>query len=64
MITVAILINGKTVMARSAWRLTWKTPEGLANYHCDTGDIIEHHPDDGVVALAHKLLDTIKDVSK
>ena len=62
MITVAILINGEPIMARSA---TITTPRenlgGVCDYRVDTGEIIQHRRSDGAVLLAHKLLDTIKE---
>lgn len=58
MITVAILINGNPVMARSATNTMKEVPLGTI-YLCDTGEKIIHAPEDGAVALAHKLLDTI-----
>lgn len=61
MITVAILINGNPIMARSANNIG-KRKEN--KYKCDDGTIIEHNPDDGAVALAKKMLDTIKEVKE
>lgn len=55
MITVAILINGNPLMARSARRIE----PGV--YRCDDGTIIKHMYEDGALPLAHKLLDTIKE---
>ena len=59
MITVAILINGEPVMARSAVR-------GAANkdrfrYNVDDGTVLLHDPDDGAVPLAIKMLETIRE---
>lgn len=54
MISVAIMINGNCIMARSAV----KTEDG--NYKCDDGTIIEHVYEDGAIVLVKKLLDTIK----
>ena len=59
MITVAILINGNPILARSATNVA-DLDNGECKYRVDTGDTIRHRPDDGAVALAHKLLDTIK----
>lgn len=59
MITVAIMINGNPIMARSAYNTGEKTSEGLTIYQCDDGSKIEHDYDDGAVALSRKLLDTI-----
>ena len=58
MLTVAILINGQPIMARSARRVQ-DNDDDTATYKCDTGEEILHRPDDGAVALAHKLLNTI-----
>lgn len=55
MITVAILINGNPIMARSASRVK----DGL--YKCDDGTMIEHNYELGAIPLAKKLLDTIKE---
>lgn len=64
MITVAILINGQPIMARSATNVSkldiLEDDENL--YQVDDGSAIKHIPNDGVVALAKKMLDTIKEV--
>ena len=60
MITVAILINGNPLMARSAENITEGT-QGIQKYRCDDGTIIEHRYEDGAVVLSKKLLDTIKE---
>lgn len=57
MITVAIAINGKTIYARSAVNRLAE----VGKYVLDDGTYIEHDPDDGAVALAIKMLETIKD---
>lgn len=62
MITVSILINGQPLYTRSAYRLEGKQGE-VCKYKCDDGSIITHNYDDGAVKLAHKLLDTIKELS-
>jgi len=59
MITVAILINGNPITARSAVRGSGKN--GSFEYIVDTGERVTHNLDDGTVALAKKLLDTIKE---
>ena len=63
MLTVAILINGKTLMARSAHNITEERMVGdsVCEYKCDDGSIITHDTKDGAVTLAKKLLDTIKE---
>lgn len=60
MITVAILINGNPIVARNAINQARTNEKGETAYKTDSGDIIWHHRDDGAVALAHKLLDTIR----
>ncbi len=60
MITVAILINGNPLMARSATNISGGN-KGVQKYKVDDGQIIEHRYEDGVVVLAKKLLDTIKE---
>lgn len=61
MITVAILINGQPIMARSAVN-EGESPKkpGHHLYRCDDGTVIEHKRDWGAVPLAIQLLDTIK----
>lgn len=62
MLTVSISINGVVLMARSAVnRKTLPQEDGKVTYAVDDGSQILHNPDDGAVALAHKLLDTIKE---
>lgn len=62
MITVSILINGQPLYTRSAFRIDGKQGE-VCKYKCDDGSIITHNYNDGAVKLAHKLLDTIKELS-
>lgn len=54
------MINGNPVMARSVVRMTEN--ENECEYHCDDGSVIKHNPEEGAVALAKKMLDTIKEV--
>ena len=63
MITVAILINGQPIYTRSAVNVSEDTngKKDKNLYSVDDGTIITHIPDDGVVALAKKMLDTIKE---
>jgi hypothetical protein len=61
MITVAILINGNPLMARSAKDTGYKTPDGSKFYLCDTGEKIIHRQDAGAVELAIKMLRTIRE---
>ena len=58
MLTVAILKNGKVLMARSV--VNKIKEKGV--YLCDDGSEIKHDPEDGAVELAIKMLKTIKEV--
>lgn len=60
MISVSICINGNPIMARSATN-TGETRGRFVKYAVDDGSNVWHDPDDGAVALAKKLLDTIKE---
>jgi hypothetical protein len=60
MITVAILINGQPLMARSAVNKSKGRITGACFYEVDDGSTIIHHPYDGAVALAIEMLKTIK----
>jgi len=62
MITVAILINGEPILARSAINKRRENEKGETEYLTDAGETIYHVRKDGAVKLAHKLLDTIKNV--
>lgn len=55
MITVTVAINGKVIYARTAVNRI----KERGGYECDEGTLIQHDPEDGAVALAKKLLDTI-----
>ena len=59
MITVAILINGNPIMARSAVNKGCENNKGEIRYKVDDGSHVRHNPKDGAVQLAKKLLDTI-----
>ena len=61
MITVAILINGKPIMARSAVNHTTINLAGHCEYHVDDGTKIVFNPHRGAVALGIELLKTIKE---
>ena len=50
-ITVAILINGHPLMARSASN-KGESHNGLTAYHVDDGSVVFHKQEDGAVALA------------
>lgn len=60
MITVAILINGNPIMARSATNTLEETKSGFV-YMVDDGSKVTHRIEGSVVALAIKLLQTIKE---
>lgn len=60
MITVAILINGNPIVARNAVNKMRKNKKGETAYKTDSGETIWHNPEEGAVALAKKLLDTIR----
>jgi predicted Rdx family selenoprotein len=60
MITVAILINGQPIVARNAINRDNKNKKGETEYFTDSGEIVWHRRADGAVALAKKLLDTIR----
>lgn len=57
MIGVYITINGTPIYARTAVNRLKET----GKYVCDDGSLIEHDPDDGAIALAIKLLETLED---
>lgn len=61
MLTVAILINGNPLVARSARNMAKKKGNKTV-YKTDCGTEILHNPDDGAVELAKKMLDTIQKV--
>ena len=61
MITVAILINGQPIMARSAVNTGSVDRSGSTVYKVDTGEIVRHKREDGAVPLAIQLLKTIKE---
>lgn len=60
MITVSVLINGQPIYTRSAVNRGPKA-SGECRYDVDDGSVIDHMREDGAVALAHKLLDTIEE---
>ena len=59
-ITIAILLNGEVLTARSCRRIG-KYKIGKNKYKVDDGSVIWHNPQDGAVVLAKKLLETIKE---
>jgi hypothetical protein len=62
MITVAILINGEPLMARSAVNTGERNDKGETLYKVDSGELIAHARHLGAVPLAQKMLDTIQEV--
>jgi len=64
MITVAILVNGQPIAARTAVNTGKSDYKGVTEYKNDDGSTIYHHPKDGAVKLAIKMLKTIKEVKK
>lgn len=63
MMTIIIQINGKTIFVRSAVNKSPADapPESPHRYAVDDGSEVFHVPKQGAVALAKKLLDTIKE---
>lgn len=61
MLTVAILVNGQPIMARSAANTGKVLGDGCIVYEVDDGSKVYHRPQDGAVKLAAKLLKTIKE---
>lgn len=63
MLTITILVNGKTVYARSAHRRTLKHAKGDEQaYLTDSNTVVYHNPDKGIIPLAIKILKTIKEI--
>ena len=58
MLTVAILINGQPLVARSVVNRIKET----GFYITDAGIKIKHDPKDGAVALAIKALETVREI--
>ena len=58
MITVGVFINGGLLVSRSAVNTT-RQRDGKTVYRLDDGRELLHRPEDGAVALAKALLDTI-----
>lgn len=64
MISVAIMINGNPIMARSAVNKgVWQEGAKKCQYELDDGNTIYHDPEDGAVKLAIEMLKTIKEQS-
>lgn len=64
MITVAILINGQPIMARSAVNVGKIRSKKYTTYQLDDGSEVIHEESAGAVALAMKMLQTIKEVKR
>ncbi len=62
MITVAILINGSTIVARSAVNQRKQNKNGETLYVTDAGVKIYHKREDGALKLAKLMLDTVKEI--
>lgn len=63
MITVAVLINGQPIAARSAVN-SGKVIDGETVYNVDDGSTVLHERADGAIDLAIKLLGTIKEMKR
>lgn len=66
MITVSILINGQPIYTCSAinegeYICGLKKFSGYCRYRTDSGIVLIHKPDDGVVKLAKLMLATIQE---
>ncbi len=64
MITVTIMINGRTIVARSAVN---RSPRDLPDterhrYEVDDGSVIFHRRIDGPAKLAIRMLETVTDI--
>jgi hypothetical protein len=57
-LTVAIMVNGEPIYARSAVRVE-DLEDNHGRYEVDDGSELVHDPDEGAVELAEKLLQTI-----
>ena len=60
MITVAILINGQPIMARSATNTGKKDASGRTCYLLDDGNKVMHDTEKGAIPLAVQMLKAIK----
>lgn len=61
MLTITISFNGEPVYVRNARRQEDINHTGVNTYQTDAGVLIEHKYDEGVIPLAKKILDTIKE---
>ena len=60
MLTVAILLNGQPIMARSVVNQLETNDRGETRYRCDDGRDLWHRRDAGAVPLAIAMLETIE----
>lgn len=61
MLTVVVYVNDHIAFCRNARRQEAINPEGVNTYRTDSGEIIEHKYADGLIPLAKKILDTVKE---
>lgn len=61
MITVAILINGQPIYARTAVNTKRSLRDGRTIYSLDDGQEVYHHREERAVKLAIKMLRKIKE---
>lgn len=64
MITVAILVNGQPIFARSAVRQLEPDASGKFVYKLDDGSTLLHDYENGAIPLAVSMLKTIKEPKK
>lgn len=60
MLTVGIFINGNPLVAKNCINQGEENEHGETKYKTDCGHIIWHKQSNGAIALAHMLLDMIK----
>lgn len=58
MITISIIVDGRLHAILRVFDTGTVTPDGRTVYRTPDGTRIEHDPDEGVWALARKMLDT------
>ena len=63
MITVTISINAEPIYTRTAINMGYN-PNGTCRYRLDDGTELDHFRDDGAIALAQRMLDTIEEIKK
>lgn len=59
--SISLGVNDRIITGRSCYNTGETDGEGRHKYQVDTGEIVWHDRDEGAVALAKKLLDTIED---